>query len=155
MRASPAYQALHGLLRDQARRSHVVAARNAKRVGGLDKTRLGTFGSATWSGRTHRGWPCGYLAGWQQTQAGMDHPTLLAPLEDQAFDYVAIGHARLGGSPLGFAARRLADKGFRRYVVADLTPTAWGDAELVPPCLRPRRHATSSGQQDKRYLPRH
>jgi len=122
VQATPAYQALHDLLRDQARRLHVVAARNAKRVGDVDKTRPGTFLFNYFVGDDPQVvvalWD--YLAGWYQTEIGMDNSTLLAPLEDQPSDYVVINHARLGGNPLGFAARQFSRKSFRSYVVANL-----------------------------------
>lgn len=122
VQATPAYQALYDLLRDQARRLHVIAARNAKRVGDVDKTRPGTFLFNYFVGDDPQVvvalWD--YLAGWYQTEIGMDNSTLLAPLEDQASDYVVINHARLGGSLLGFAARQFSKKSFRNYVVANL-----------------------------------
>src|SRR5215211_4365492 len=60
-----------------------------------------------------------YLGGWYQTETGLDNSTLLAPLEDEASDYVVINHARWD-SLLGFAVRQFTKKSFRTYVVANL-----------------------------------
>src|SRR5687768_6961919 len=94
--ATPAYPALHDLLRGQARRLHVIAARNLKRVGDVDKTRPGTFLFNYFVGDDPEVvvalWD--YLGGWYQTETGLDNSTLLAPLEDEASDYVVINHAR-------------------------------------------------------------
>jgi hypothetical protein len=122
VQATSAYQALHDLLRGQARRLHVIVARNLKRVGDVDKTRPGTFLFNYFVGEDPEVvvalWD--YLAGWYQAETGMDNSTLLAPLEDQASDYVVINHARWDGSLLGFAARQFRKKSFRTYVVANL-----------------------------------
>jgi hypothetical protein len=121
VQATSAYQALHDLLRGQARRLHVIAARNAKRVGDVDKTRPGTFLFNYFVGDDPRVvvalWD--WLAGWYQAETGMDNSTLLAPLEDQRSDYVVINHARWDGL-LGFAARQFTKKSFRSYMVANL-----------------------------------
>jgi hypothetical protein len=121
VQATSAYQALHDLLSGQARRLHVIAARNAKRVGDVDKTRPGTFLFNYFVGDDPEVvvalWD--YLGGWYQTETGLDNSTLLAPLEDEASDYVVINHARWD-SLLGFAARQFRKKSFRTYVVANL-----------------------------------
>jgi hypothetical protein len=121
VQATPTYQALHDLLRGQARRLHVIVARNLKRVGDVDKTRPGTFLFNYFVGDDPEVvvalWD--YLGGWYQTETGLDNSILLAPLEDQASDYVVINHARWD-SLLGFAARQFRKKSFRTYVVANL-----------------------------------
>jgi hypothetical protein len=122
VQTTSAYQALHDLLSGQARRLHVIAARNLKRVGDVDKTRPGTFLFNYFVGDDPEVvvalWD--YLAGWYQTETGMDNSTLLAPLEDQPSDYVVINHARWDGGLLGFAARQFTKKSFRTYMVANL-----------------------------------
>jgi hypothetical protein len=121
VQATSQYQALHDLLRGQARRLHVIAARNLKRVGDVDKTRSGTFLFNYFVGDDPEVvvalWD--YLGGWYQTETGLDNSTLLAPLEDQASDYVVINHARWD-SLIGFAVRQFRKKSFRTYVVANL-----------------------------------
>jgi hypothetical protein len=122
VQATSEYQALHDLLHGQARRLHVIAARNAKRVGDVDKTRKATFLFNYFVGDdpavVMQLWD--YLAGWYQAETGMDNSTLLAPLEDEKSDYVIINHARWDGSLLGFVARQFAKKSFRTYMVANL-----------------------------------
>jgi hypothetical protein len=122
VQATSAYQALHDLLRDQARRLHVIAARNLKRVGDVDKRRPGTFLFNYFVGDDPQVvvalWD--WLAGWYQTETGMDNSTLLAPLEDQPSDYVVINHARWDGNLLSFMARQFTKKSFRSYMVANL-----------------------------------
>jgi hypothetical protein len=122
VQASSQYQALLDLLDGQARRLHVIAARNLKRVGDVDKTRPGTFLFNYFVGDDPavvvRLWD--YLAGWYQAETGMDNSTLLAPLEGEKSDYVVINHARWDGSLLAFAARQFAKKSFRSYMLANL-----------------------------------
>ena len=122
VQATPPYQALQDLLAGQARRLHVIAARNAKRVGDVDKTRPGTFLFNYFVGDDPQVvlalWD--YLAGWYQAETGMDNSTLLAPLEDQPSDYVVINHARWDGSLLGFTARQFSKRSFRSYMLANL-----------------------------------
>jgi hypothetical protein len=122
VQASSEYQALLDLLGGQARRLHVIAARNIKRVGDVDKTRQGTFLFNYFVGDDPEVvvalWD--YLAGWYQAETGMDNSTLLAPLDGEKSDYVVINHARWDGSLLGFAARQFTKKSFRTYMVANL-----------------------------------
>jgi hypothetical protein len=122
VQATSAYQALHDLLRDQARRLHVIAAHNLKRVGDVDKSRPGTFLFNYFVGDDPQVvvalWD--WLAGWYQTETGMDNSTLLAPLADQPSDFVVINHARWDGNLLSFMARQFTKKSFRGYMVANL-----------------------------------
>ncbi len=122
VQTTPAYQVLHDLLSGQARRTHVIAARNIKRVGDVDKTRKGTFLFNYFVGDDPavvvQLWD--YLAGWYQAETGMNNSTLLAPLEGEASDYVVINHVRWDDSLLGFAARQFTKKSFRTYMVANL-----------------------------------
>src|SRR5262245_22606959 len=43
VQATPAYAALLDAIRSRARRLYIIAARDAKRIGDVDKTRKGTF----------------------------------------------------------------------------------------------------------------
>ncbi|WP_063828706.1 hypothetical protein [Actinopolymorpha alba] len=118
--ASQAYDALLGALGEQAKRTRVTTARNAKRIGDVDKTRPGTFifnhfvadDAAVMVDLFD------YLAGWFEVEAGLDNSTLLTPLEESP--YVAINHARSGGSPVRLAARVFPKKSFRDYVLGNL-----------------------------------
>ena len=107
---------------------HVVAARNAKRVGDVDKTRSGLFlfnyFVADDAGVMLQLWE--YLAGWYQVETGLDNSTLLVPLDGERSDYVAINHARWDGGRLSFLWRQLPKKSFRTYVLANLAANRVG-----------------------------
>src|SRR5919198_1767485 len=96
VQSTPLYDALLAALRSQAKRLHVMAARNAKRVGNVDKTRQGLFlfnyFVADDARVMLRLWD--YLAGWYAVETGLDNSTLLVPLEGERSDYLAIDHAR-------------------------------------------------------------
>jgi hypothetical protein len=133
VQASSAYQALHDLLRDQARRLHVIAARNLKRVGDVDKTRPGTFLFNYFVGDDPavvvRLWD--YLAGWYQAETGLDNSTLLVPLEGERSDYLAINNARMDEGLPRFIARQMSKKTFRTYVQANLEANRVGAMAIL------------------------
>ncbi len=118
VRSAPAYQALVEALTGQARRVHHVAARNVRRVGDVDKTRPGSFVFNYFVGDDPdlavQLWD--YLAGWYETETGLDNSTLLTPLEGEKSDYVMINHARSDQSLPLFMARLLPKKTFRSYM---------------------------------------
>lgn len=122
VRLAPAYQALVEALTEQARRVHDVAARNVRRVGDVDKTRPGAFVFNHFVGDDPNVavqlWD--YLAGWYETETGLDNSTLLSPLEGEKSDYVMINHARSSQSLPLFMARQLPKKTFRSYLLANL-----------------------------------
>ncbi|MDQ6661369.1 MAG: hypothetical protein M3Z24_10430 [Chloroflexota bacterium] len=117
-----AYQALVDALAHEARHLHVIAARNAKRVGDVDKTRKGLFLFNYFVGDdaqvTLQVWD--YMAGWYEVETGLDNSILLAPLEGQQSDYLIINHARWDGSLLRFLWRQMSKKSFRSYMLANL-----------------------------------
>src|ERR671931_2773277 len=110
MQSTPLYEALLDALQSQAKRLHVMAARNAKRVGDVDKTRQGVFLFNYFVADDARVmlqlWD--YLAGWFAVETGLDNSTLLVPLGEEAdrpsadsacggggqADYLAINNAR-------------------------------------------------------------
>jgi hypothetical protein len=106
LQAMSEFQVLRDLLSGQARRVQAIAARNAKRVGDVDKTRQGTFLFNYFVGDdpevVMQLWD--YLAGWYQAETGMDNSTLLAPLEAEESDYVIINPARWDGSLSGVSS---------------------------------------------------
>lgn len=116
------YEALLDALRNQARRLHVMAARNAKRVGEVDKSRDGLFLFNYFVADDVRVmlelWD--YLAGWYEVETGLDNSTLLVPLEGERSDYAAINHARWDESLPRFLWQQLARRSFWTYVVANL-----------------------------------
>jgi hypothetical protein len=83
-------------LESKAKHLHVMASRNAKRVGDVDKTRKGLFlfnyFVANDAEVMMQLWD--YLADWYQVETGLDNSTLFVPLGGEKLDYVAINHAR-------------------------------------------------------------
>lgn len=128
VQTTPAYQALIDALRSTARQMHVIAARNAKRVGDVDKTRPGVFLFNYFVGDDPdvvlELWD--YLAGWYAVETGLDNSTLLVPVEGERSDYVAINNARWDGNLLGFALGQLTKRSFRTYVLANLNANRVG-----------------------------
>ena len=122
VQSTPPYEALLDALRSQAKRLHVMAARNAKRVGDVDKTRQGLFLFNYFVADDARVmlqlWD--YLAGWYAVETGLDNSTLLVPLEGEQSDYLAINNARWDESLPRFLWRQFSRKSFRTYVLANL-----------------------------------
>ena len=119
---TPPYEALLDALQSQAKRLHVMAARNARRVGDVDKTRQGLFLFNYFVADDARVmlqlWD--YLAGWYAVETGLDNSILLVPLEGERSDYLAINNARWEESLPRFLWRQFSKKSFRTYVLANL-----------------------------------
>jgi hypothetical protein len=132
--ATPAYQALMDVLESKAKRLHVMAGRNAKRVGDVDQTRQGLFlfnyFVADDVDVMMQLWDY-YLADWYQVETGLDNSTLLVPLEGEKSDYLAINHARWDDSLLQFMWRQLSNKSFRSYVLANLEANRVGAMPIL------------------------
>lgn len=122
VQTAPAYQALTDALRDAAKRLYIIVARNIKRIADVDKSREGVFlfnyFVADDTNVMLDVWD--YLAGWYAVETGLDNSTLLAPIEGERSDYLAINNARWDGSPLGIMLRQLAKPSFRSYMLANL-----------------------------------
>lgn len=119
---TPEYQTLMDVLSGKARQMHVIVARNAKRIGDVDKTRKGVFLFNYFVGEdastTLELWD--YLAGWYTAETGLDNSTLLVPLEGERSDYLAINSARWEGSLPGVFLGQVSKKSFRSYMLANL-----------------------------------
>jgi hypothetical protein len=122
VQTTPVYQALIDALSSQARRMHVITARNVKRIGDVDKSRKGVFLFNYFVGDDPYVvldlWD--YLAGWYAVETGIDNSTLLVPLEGERSDYVAINNARWDGSLLGVFLQQISKPSFRTYMLANL-----------------------------------
>jgi hypothetical protein len=133
VQSTPLYEALLDALRSQAKRLHVMAARNAKRVGDVDKTRQGLFlfnyFVADDARVMLRLWD--YLAGWYAVETGLDNSTLLVPLEGERSDYLAINNARWDESLPRFLWRQFSKKSFRTYVLANLEANRVGAMPIL------------------------
>jgi hypothetical protein len=147
VQTTPAYQALIDALASKARQMHVAVARNATRIGDVDKTRKGVFLFNYFVGdhpdAVLQLWD--YLAGWFVVETGLDNSTLLVPLEGERSDYVAINHARWDGSLPEVFLRQVSKPSFRTYVLANLEANRVG---AMPVLYRladlPRRPAGST-----------
>jgi hypothetical protein len=127
------YEALLDALQCQAKRLHVMAARNAKRVGDVDKTRQGLFLFNYFVADDARVmlqlWD--YLAGWYAVETGLDNSTLLVPLEGERSDYLAINNARWEESLARCRWRQFSKKSFRTYVLANLEANRVGAMPIL------------------------
>jgi hypothetical protein len=126
------YGDLSAALHATARHTHAIAARNAKRVGDVDKTRQGLF-LFNYFVADDRGvalelWD--YLAGWYQVELGLDNSTLLVPLDGES-SYVAINNGRLDGGLPRFVAGQVSKKSFRTYVQANLEANRVGAMPIL------------------------
>jgi len=99
-----------------------MTARNARRIGDVDKSRPGVFLFNYFVGDSPdvvlELWD--YLAGWYAAETVLDNSTLLAPLEGERSDYVAINLARWDGSLLGVFLAQVTKRSFWTYVQANL-----------------------------------
>ncbi len=147
VQATPPYREIIDTLRAHARGVHVVAARNAKRIGDVDKTRPGLFlfnyFVADDADRALRLWD--HLAGWYAVETGLDNSTLLVPLEGERSDYVAINHARWDQSVPRFVSRQLLKRSFRTFVAANLAANRVGALPVLYRLARPERRAVLPG----------
>jgi hypothetical protein len=127
------YEDLSAALHATAQHTHVITARNAKRVGDVDKTRQGLFLFNYFVADDPRValelWD--YLAGWYQVELGLENSTLLVPLEGEESDYVAINNARFDEGLPRFIARQMSRKSFRTYVQANLEANRVGAMPIL------------------------
>jgi hypothetical protein len=122
VQTTPDYQALLDALRSKATKMHVIAARNAKRIGDVDRTRKGLFLFNYFVGDdpqvTLELWD--YLADWYEVETGLDNSVLLVPLEGEQSDYHIINYAHWDESLPRFLWQQLSKKSFRNYMLANL-----------------------------------
>lgn len=110
----------YGRLTESAGEHRVMAFRNLKRVGDVDKTRQGLFlfnhftaddpevAAQLWE----------HLAGWYAAETGLDNSTLLQPIGDAPFTLV--NHARWDHGLARFAVHQLTKPSFLTFVRANL-----------------------------------
>jgi hypothetical protein len=146
VQASAPYRALVETLRANARRTHVLAARNVKRIGDVDRDRQGLFLFNYFVADDARLalqlWD--HLAGWYEVETGLDNSTLLVPLDGESSDYLAINHARWDQSLPRFLSRQFLKKSFRTFVQANLAANRVGAMPVLYRLARPERR-TSRG----------
>lgn len=117
-----AYTALMNVMKENADATHVLLAKNAKRVGNVDETKQGLFlfnhfvaddvgvGLELWE----------YLANWFTEETGLDNSVVLTPLEGEQTEYSFINEARWDLSLPRYVWNQLRKKSFRNYVLANL-----------------------------------
>ncbi len=125
LQTTAVYQTLVETLRHEATSVHVIAARNAKQIGDVDRTSSGVFRFTYFVGDDAdvmlQLWE--YLAGWYAVETGLADASLLVPLHGERSDYVAIDYAGLSGRSL---VRQMRAKSFRTYVHANLAANRVG-----------------------------
>jgi len=125
---TPAYQALVDALSSNARRMHVIAARNVKHIGDVDRNRKGLFLFNYFVGDdpqvTLELWD--YLADWYEVETGLATSVLLAPLEGEHSDYRIINYAQWEERLPHVLWRQLSKKSFRTYMLANLAANRVG-----------------------------
>jgi hypothetical protein len=115
-------------LRSKATKMHVIAARNVKRIGDVDRTKKGLFLFNYFVGDdpqvTLELWD--YLADWYEVETGLDNSVLLVPLEGEQSDYRIINYAHWDEGLPRFLWRQLSKKSFRNYMLANLAANRVG-----------------------------
>jgi hypothetical protein len=143
VQATASYRDLLETLRSRSRRTHVVAARNAKRIGDVDTSRPGLFlfnyFVADDADRALRLWE--HLAGWYEAETGLDNSTLLVPLEGERSSYLAINHARWDMSAPRLFSRQFRKRSFWTFVRANLAENRVGAMPVLYRLARPERSA--------------
>jgi hypothetical protein len=127
------YRELLGELQSAAHESHVIAARNIKRIADVDRRKKGIF-LFNYFVADERDvmlelWD--HLAGWYRAETGLDNSELLVPLEGERSDFVAINYARWDGGPLRFLFNQLSKKSFRSYLLANLEENRVGSMPVL------------------------
>jgi len=125
LQTTAVYQTLVESLRRAARDVHVIAARNVRRIGDVERTRSDvfrfTYFVADDADAMLQLWD--YLAGWYVVVTGLANASLLVPLEGECSDYVGIEYAGLSGRSL---VRQMRTNSFRTYVQANLAANRVG-----------------------------
>jgi hypothetical protein len=150
VQATPSYRALLEELHANARRVHVLAARNTKRLDDVDRSRQGLFlfnyFVAEDAGVALQLWD--HLARWFEVETGLDNSMVLVPLEGESSDYVFINHARLDRSPPRLWLQ-FAKKSFRSFVLANAEQNHVGPMPVLYRLATPARRRSA-----RRALPK-
>jgi hypothetical protein len=119
---TPEYRALIDTLRNSGARLHIMAARNARRIGDVDTSSQGLFLLNHFAADDPEVmlelWE--YLAGWYQAETGLTNSVAMTPLEGEPADYAIVNWARWDEAPLAHFWHQLSKKSFWNYVVANL-----------------------------------
>jgi hypothetical protein len=122
VQATPAYSILQETMRSEAEAIHIMAARNARRIGDVDTMKQGLFlfnhFAAADAGVMLQLWD--YLAGWYAVETGLGNSVAMVPLDGEKSDYVIVNWARWDVSPLQHFWHQLSKRSFWSYVTANL-----------------------------------
>jgi hypothetical protein len=128
VQTTPAYQALVGALNSNAKRMHIITARNVKHIGDVDRSKKGLFLFNYFVGDdsqvTLELWD--FLADWYEVETGLATSVLLAPLEGEHSDYRIINYAQWEERLPRVLWRQLSKKSFRNYMLANLAANRVG-----------------------------
>ena len=120
VQAAEAYQQLLQAVHEAAQDVHVMAARCARLLADVDKSRPGLFLFTHFTTEEPQValelWE--RLAGWYAVETGLDNSTLLQPIGEA--DYVFVNHARWDRSLPRLMLEQFAKPSFRSYVRANL-----------------------------------
>lgn len=120
VQAAEAYQQLLQAVQEAAQDVHVMAARCARLVADVDKSRPGLFLFNHFTTEEPQValelWE--RLAGWYAVETGLDNSTLLEPIGEAG--YVFVNHARWDHSLPRLMLEQFAKPSFRSYVLANL-----------------------------------
>lgn len=127
VRDSEAFRALKDLLDQKADYVHCIAARNAKRIDEVDRSRDGVFlfnyfFAADTGGERDKIVPAvwEYTAGWFTAKANLTNSTLLEPLPSERSQYAVINHCRWDRK-LDVFPHLVFRPSLRRFVLANFT----------------------------------
>jgi len=120
--ASDEYSALIAELETNARRLHVIQARNPKQIGGTERPRQGTFCFTHLIGDDPelllQNWE--WIGDWYLVETGLANSTLLVPLPGEQSDYIAIEYARWKVGLPHLFLRQLPKRSFWNYALKNL-----------------------------------
>jgi hypothetical protein len=120
LQSHPLYGELEAAIKGAASHTHIVVARNIRRIDNVDHSRDGVFlfnyfysddaeaNVTVWE----------YTAGWFVAETGLDNSTVLAPLEGQSREYAVINHCRWDGLA-DILPSLIFKPSFRKYVLAN------------------------------------
>jgi hypothetical protein len=122
LRETPELRELLGGLAAAGARTHVLAARNARRIGDVDHARpdLFLFNHFLADDRELAIELWERLAAWYGVETGLDNSVLLAPVEGERSDFAIVNHARFADSLLRLALQQFAKRSFYTYVRANM-----------------------------------
>jgi hypothetical protein len=119
----PEFTALGAAMREHATKLNVLMARNGKRLGDVDLTRMDNlylFNHFIGEDREVVRELWDYLADWYAKETGLQNSIGLVPMDDAQSDYAIVNFASWDDTLLGHFARSVAKPSFWKYIKANL-----------------------------------